>query len=242
MKLPAVFKKKPADHYDDWIDHGALAALRADAAAALAETDPVSRLVAAQAARRAIATDPHPSFGVRMPFSEKGLKETAFRRKAGKVTEGVTEMGMVAGIFGGGLSSVVVTAGVITSAAAAPFALMGAVVAGSIAVTAPILFGGAAIKASLSIEKVAVLTRLRAELLEMADGLDRAIRDVETTLTLEEARQSPQLAAALDVSPALKERFAKVAATALIAGDIQPAAKALPAPEAQVIKKSTPQG
>lgn len=227
MQFPALFKKKSADHYDDWIDQDALRVIRSARQAVDDEADPMRRLLSARALIDSIESGRDTQFNLGVPLSEKGRKKIAFRRVGETVTEGTAIVAMpVAGMGGlvGGyvlsfphLQAILATATTFTAEAAVVMtaSLLGGAAVGGLAA----VLGGHAVKSSFSTKKINVLPGVRAELNAIVSAMEKVISDVEESLTLDAARRAPDVMAnVLAVSPSLKARFGEEATRAVVTG------------------------
>ncbi len=199
------FKAKiPALPVEDWIDHAAVTALQDETQAALKINEPLQRLVALKALAKSIAKAcvnvPGIGRAAGLPLSKAALAEIERLEKSAKTRE---EVGVAATL--------------ITSIGSGT-AILGASTLLAIPVLMPVAFGvlfagiplGHLIsrndikKTKRPLQEAAILENPLSPLMAKVGA---AIRDIETTLPLDEARQSDHFDAALKVSPALMARF-----------------------------------
>ncbi len=222
--------KTPALPVEDWIDHAAITALQEEAKAALKINEPVERLVALKTVAESIAqTEVHlPKISVVtvLPLSTAGKAEIERLEKLAVAQENR------------GAVIILSTAPIVTIG----MTLIGAIVAMPVVAMSGFGLAAVCLAGGLIITRHAV-AQTKKQLLAARNipnplaplraSVTTAIDAIESTLSLEEARQSDHLDAALKVSPSLRIRFGEEAVRTIIRDDA--------AAPVKIIKKTGPQ-
>lgn len=230
MKLPNPFKaKSPALPVSDWIDHAAVQTLQDQTQAAIKINEPLQRLVALKTVQVSIAKAEVNVRGLYrvsdLPLTAAGLAEIQRLEKlADKRMGWGGALTMVSNVsIGAGLIFLSIPLG-IPLLALGGFGVVAFGTAGGLVLTHHVVD-----KTKQPLQEARELPNPLTPLLTRVSA---AIHEIESTLSLEEARQSDHFDAALKVSPSLRTRFGEEAVRAFIRDDV--------ATPVKIIKKTGP--